>query len=487
MTLEASRLALAGPGGQPVFSGISFSLEKGQALLLTGPSGSGKSALLQTICGLIPAVRAGQVSGRLVLDGQDLAGQGPGERGRKMALVFQDCRSQFFLSHSDEELLFTALNYGLEPAEIERRFRLAVRDLSVCHLLGRNILGLSSGERQRLAIAAAAVYAPEVMLFDDPAANLDAAGQAGLIRLIRSLKAEGRTVLAAGSSRSWPDSLFEQTLELGPGPAGLNLEENQDFPAGSGEPEPKGRPAGVCVPAGRGPDRSGRSQVRSGRGFPAEAGRPVLELRALSAKRAGRLVLEDIEASFEAGQVAALVGDNGAGKTTLLKIICGLMRPHRGKILLRGRPASGRRRLARCAAVLQDPDFQLFAADVRSELFLGRKSGPESQASEELIAAFRLPGLLDRHPGSLAKGEKQRVLLAAALSRVRDIYLFDEPTSGLDSWMAAEFIRRIRLRAEEGHLAIIISHDEALVRAAADKVFRIQSRHLAEEAWPPVY
>jgi energy-coupling factor transporter ATP-binding protein EcfA2 len=295
---------------------------------------------------------------------------------------------------------------------------------------------------------------------------LDAKGRAGLVRLIENLKAQDRLVLVADNCGFWPPFLFEKTLEL-------------KKPLGHYYPPKEERSLTALSPES--PDISALPRCSPGEPA-AKEGRAILEIADLSVRLAGHQILDKAQVSMEAGQIVSLVGDNGAGKTTLLKIICGLIRPQKGHIFIRGHKASPRKRLAHCAAVLQDPDFQLFSATVKGELALGLRQASIFPEQWELIKAFQLDSLLDRHPGSLSKGEKQRVLLAAAFSQKRDIYLFDEPTAGLGREMAAEFIRRIRLKAQAGSLVIIISHDRELVKAAAHKVYLVENQSIIKSA-----
>jgi energy-coupling factor transport system ATP-binding protein len=215
VTLELEDLVITANDGRRILGPVSARTESGEALLVTGPGGSGKSALLMAVCGLIPSLVPGRVTGRTILDGKDLTPLGPAERGRTMGLVFQDCRAQFFMPRVADELLFTVDNYGMDRRAVEERFRRTVGTMTLEKFLGRSVFGLSSGERQRLAIAEVAVYGPRVVLMDDPEANLDAEGRGRLKTLIGDLLKEGRIVLVAANSGDWPQDMFVGRLSLG--------------------------------------------------------------------------------------------------------------------------------------------------------------------------------------------------------------------------------------------------------------------------------
>jgi len=480
---------------EPVLRGVDLRVAPGRCVLLQGGSGGGKSTLVRLVCGVITgapnAFIPAEVSGRVLVNGRDVAGRPLHETGRSLATVFQDCRSQFFMTHVGEELVFAAENYGKPRAETGARLRRFAALMDVERLMERSVFRLSSGQRQRVAIAAAAIQGPLALVLDEPSANLDAQGLARLAELLAALKAEGCAVLVADHRAGYLDGVADERLRLEAGRL-LPPETARDLPWNSaadlaaasaldstlapatgfgalseyvGGQAPAQPPAhAVDQPSAR----RGDLPKTHADGQPA-AQPPLLELCKAGLTRGGRTILQEANLSLRGGELLALCGGNGAGKTSLLRALCGLEGLACGQVLLRGRQAGRQGLRGACALVMQDPDYQLFAGSVAEELGLGLQdehAGPQAgERAAALAGRMGLAGLLDRHPGSLSMGEKQRTLIAAALAAGRDILLLDEPTSGMDAGRMAELARELRQWTSSGRAVLVVTHDEAFLDA----------------------
>lgn len=426
------------PGApEPTLRGVDLRVAPGRCVLLRGGSGGGKSTLVRLACGVIPHLLPARVTGRVLAAGADVGAQALHETGRTLASVFQDCRSQFFMTHVAEELVFAADNYGRPRERTAARLARFAALMDVTGLMERSVFRLSSGERQRVAIAAAAVQGPEALVLDEPSANLDAAGMRRLAELLAALKAEGRALLVADHRTTYLDAVADEVLFLE-----------------GGHLTPTAPPT-VPAPALPLPEPASRA--------------PLLELRGVGVARGGRVVLRAADLTLCGGEVLAVCGGNGAGKTSLLRTLCGLERPAGGRILLRGGPGRAGALRRACALVMQDPDYQLFAPSVREELALGHRSGADAAALDATARGMGLAALLERHPGSLSMGEKQRTLIAAALAAGRAVLLLDEPTSGMDPGRMDQLARALGDWAAAGRAAVVATHDEAFIQAAATR------------------
>jgi energy-coupling factor transport system ATP-binding protein len=170
--IRLENVTCAYPGApEPTLRGVDLRVAPGRCVLLRGGSGGGKSTLVRLACGVIPHLLPARVTGRVLAAGADVGAQALHETGRTLASVFQDCRSQFFMTHVAEELVFAADNYGRPRERTAARLARFAALMDVTGLMERSVFRLSSGERQRVAIAAAAVQGPEALVLDEPSAT----------------------------------------------------------------------------------------------------------------------------------------------------------------------------------------------------------------------------------------------------------------------------------------------------------------------------
>lgn len=303
---------------------ISLSVKSGECVVLTGLSGCGKTTVTRLVNGLAPSYYPGAFSGSVRIDGKDISRLSTWEIGRLVGSVFQDPKSQFFSSELAGEVAFPCENYGLSTREIRERTDAAIEALKLSRLRDRAVDVLSSGEKQRAAIASVYAMKPKVFVCDEPTANLDAAGTRQLAQTLRQLKEQGFTLLLAEHRIDWLMGIADRFLYLRDGriaaeytPEDLLLLPRADI-LGMGLRSPH---EGKCPPAPSVLDES-----------PA-----VLKTAGLSKRICKEVIFDDVSLSFPKGRVTAITGQNGAGKTTLAQILCGLARQTRGYILIDGK------------------------------------------------------------------------------------------------------------------------------------------------------
>ena len=183
-------------GGTDVcIDGMSFEIRAGECVVLCGRSGAGKSTVLRLIDGLAPAFYEGTLHGSVTVAGREPAAMTPEQRVRTFGVVFQDPRSQFFMNSVQDEIAFSAENIGLAPRAVQEKVREAVALLNIEPLLCRTVDALSAGQKQRVAIAAALVLSPDILILDEPVSNLDAEGSRILIELLAEIKRRGTTIV----------------------------------------------------------------------------------------------------------------------------------------------------------------------------------------------------------------------------------------------------------------------------------------------------
>lgn len=442
---------------------ISLSVKGGECVVLTGLSGCGKTTVTRLVNGLAPSYYPGAFSGSVRIDGKDISRLSTWEIGRLVGSVFQDPKSQFFSSELAGEVAFPCENYGLSAREIRERTDAAIEALKLSHLKDRAVDVLSSGEKQRAAIASVYAMKPKVFVCDEPTANLDAAGTRQLAQTLRQLKEQGFTLLIAEHRIDWLMGIADRFLYLRDGriaaeyaPRDLLLPEADILGMGLRSPH-----EGKSLPAPSVLDES-----------PA-----VLKTAGLSKRIRKEVIFDNVSLSFPEGKVTAITGQNGAGKTTLAQILCGLAKQTRGHILIDGKKARAAVRHREIYYCGNDTSTQFFTASVAEELLLNARLTEESKSHARiLLNELGLYEYRDAHPSALSGGQKQRLAIACAIFSDRRILILDEPTSGLDGQNMRLIAERLRSEARNGRTILVITHDRELIESCCDTVVEVGTK-----------
>jgi len=467
------RVAYLGDDGPlpPALDGIDLLIPDGQTVLLTGPSGCGKTTALRSINGLVPGFHEAQTHGGVLVEGSPVAQYTTAELASRVGYVFQDPRSEFFTFDVRSELAFPCENAGIEPAEITRRIDETAAAVGLEHLLGRGLARLSSGEKQKVAIGAALMMRPRILLFDEPSANLDTEALAMLTGVIGSLRTRGVTVVVADHRLGYLDGVLDRVVVMDHGRVVTDLGAD-DIAARDAQwftdrglrrlhpPALESRP---CT----GPIPDGGLHIASAR-F-AHPGHDVL------------WSIDDLH--LPARGVVGVTGANGCGKTTLVRFVLGLLACRGARVRLGGADWPRRRRTRQCAYVMQDVEYQLLGESVRAELLIGPEPGERTRRrADELLARMGLDALAGQHPLTLSGGQKQRVGIALACMKQAPVICLDEPTSGLDAAAMRALSGLLRQVAEDGALVLVITHDTEFAAETFDHVIRIGDRRMRLEA-----
>ena len=381
---------------------ISLLVKCGECVVLTGLSGCGKTTVTRLVNGLAPSYYPGAFSGSVRIDGKDISRLSTWEIGRLVGSVFQDSKSQFFSAELAGEVAFPCENYGPSAREIRERTDAAIEALKMSRLKDRAVDILSSGEKQRAAIASVYVMKPKVFVCDEPTVNLDAAGTRQLVQTLRQLRAQGFTLLIAEHRIDWLMGIADRFLYLRDGriaaeytPEDLLLLPEADI-LGMGLCSPRKE---MSLPA---PSVSDESPA-------------VLKTAGLLKRIRKEVIFEDISLSVREGSVTAITGQNGAGKTTLAQILCGLAKQTRGHILIDGKKARAAVRRGEIYYCGNDTSTQFFTASVAEELLLNTRLTEEIKSNaRELLKELGLYEYRDAHPSTLSGGQKQRLSHSAA-------------------------------------------------------------------------
>ena len=440
---------------------VSFAAAPGEGILLCGESGCGKTTVTKLINGLIPAFTEGcMLTGTVTADGLTVAETPLYELAKRVGSVFQNPKSQFFNLDSDSELAFGLENEGMAPAEMQARVEETVRGLQIQGLLGRDIFAMSGGEKQTLAFASVYAMRPQIFVLDEPTANLDGGAMERLHDQIALLKAQGHTILIAEHRLAFLMDLIDRAVYMKDGRI-QNVFTAAEFRALT-EPQRVRMglrtllPVEVDLPPARG---AGEAQGLSVEGVTCAFGKE-------------RPVIEDLSFSAAPGEVLAVTGRNGVGKTTLTRCLCGLLKERAGAIRLDGRPLRARERQRAAFCVMQDVHHQLFSDSVWNECAMS-DPGAAPEQIEAVLDRLQLLPFRESHPMALSGGQKQRLAVATAMLSHKRVLVFDEPTSGLDYARMLSVSRVVRDLAEQGHIVLVVSHDQEFLQCACDRVLAL--------------
>jgi len=464
---------------QPALRDLSLGLAPGEFALLAGRSASGKSTLLRAACGLVPHFHGGEIEGRIEVAGLDAIASGPGELAAAVGYVAQDPETQVVSTTVAAEIELPLELRGDPPSSRARAVEEVALALAIPHLLDRAVDTLSGGELQRVALAAALVTRPRLILLDEPTSQLDPVAGDELIWLLRRLNEEwGVTVLLAEHRLERCLAAADRVIAMTSGAitfdgqprdfltwaqdadAALETPAARLFSLTGIEPLPVGvRDARRTLTATEANPRPPKKLSEEGVRLPSNTAVDVRGLWVeLSRDDGWRDVLRGIDLKVESGERVALMGRNGAGKSTLLKAAAGLLDPVRGKI----EAPNG------IALLTQNPSDYLVRERVGDEL-------PGDQGS----AALRVVGLedaVDADPRDLSGGERQRLALAIALAgrmegdALTGLVALDEPTRGMDRARKDDLVELIGELAGRGAGVLVATHDVEFAAAFAERV-----------------
>ncbi|MFI7053325.1 ABC transporter ATP-binding protein [Streptosporangium canum] len=494
--------------GRQVLAGVDLAVGPGDLALVSGPSGGGKSTLLRLLNGLIPHAYRAEVTGEVLVGGRPVGRQSVRQLSTTVGTLLQDPRKQIVGTTVDTELAFGPENLGLPRAEIRRRIGEVTDRVGIRHLLGRATAELSGGELQMVAFAGVLVMRPQVVLVDEPLANLDLEASLRLMRELRRFVDDGgAAVVVEHRVEEILDFDPTQVLYLEDGRSGYAgdvagflaaapvahvklpfetlVARSAELPAASDAPTARTGLSGV--PSARTAVSDAPPAVRRGRGGSAAA---RLEYRGVALGYGGRAVLDGVDLALGAGERVAVLGRNGAGKSTLLRAAVRLLEPLRGAVHVDGAPVTERSTLELATTfgyVFQNPGQALFCATVGDELAFGPRNlgWPADEirrVSEDALRAMLLDGeadVMDRSPRTLSFGQQRRLTVALALAMRPRTLILDEPTAGQDLHATTRFMAQVMAASESVYF---ITHDVDLALTSADRIIVVDGGRVVADA-----
>ena len=525
----------------PTLRGIDARVDPQVFILLTGPTGCGKSTMLRTLNGLIPHASGGKLSGSVRVNGASVAKQPIAVTCQQVGLLFQNPEEQLFCIIVEDEIAFGLENLGLPSHEIDRRIDSALTQVGLAGFRHRQIASLSSGQKQRVALACVCAMQPQILLLDEPTSYLDPQATHDILEIIRDLNRKlGITVIVAGHqvneisplcSRVWLMNDGELVSDLPIGQAFTDL--NRYSQLGVQVPElaqvaeqlgyserpltldhaarlfatptqdleqprlHRDKALGDLISSDASSREGGLVDLTP---TPTQASSVnpsdiLAEIQKLSFRypQTSADVLKDISFQIKCGEVVAIMGANGSGKTTLLLHLIALLRPSAGQVLIKGqdtRRYKPRHLAGEVGIVFQNPDLLLQAATVSEEVAFGPKNFKLSRQEveerlEEILPIFDLETLKAEAPYALSRGQRQRTAVAASFSLYPDLLLLDEPTTGQDYYHLQQLMQMLdNTMKAQNKTVIFCTHDVHLTLEYASRVLLLHHGELIFDGTP---
>lgn len=456
---------------QPALHRISLTLPKGRCIMVTGPSGAGKTSLCLAASGILHHEYGGKKEGTVIVDERDVSDyKALSDLAQNVGVVFDDPEAQMIFTTVEEEILSALEHRGLSPSAIEERLAGIIRTTYLGELKDRSPHNLSGGQKQRVALAATLALGNDILILDEPTSELDEHATKRIAEILADLKAQGKTLLLVEHKYT----NFRDIVDT------LVVMENGAITA-YGTPEEvlkDGRIRGMVIP-----DFSTVKRAAA----PARDKKTAIDVRNLSHSYGDVKALDSVSLTIGKGEFVAIVGENGSGKTTLVKHFNRLLTPTGGDVIINGKNTkectiTG---LAKdVGLVFQNPDHMFFADSVREEIAFGLKNLGICDGDAAIEAALQdagLSGSADLYPRWLSRGERQRLAIACVVAMQPGIIVLDEPTTGLDGYEALLVIDILKKLQEKGHTVIIITHNREIARHCADRVVTMENGRIVSD------
>ncbi len=485
---------------------ISLQIQPGEFVAVAGRTGSGKSTLCYAMNGLVPHSFGGRMEGSVRICGLNTRETAPAALASKVGIVLQSAESQLVGLTVREDVEFGLENISLARSEIQTRTDWALEVVQLATFQASSPWNLSGGQKQRLAIASALAFKPQLLVLDNPTAELDPVGKQEVLETIALLNRElGITIFIIDQElheilpyanrlaildegklllTNRPEEVLDQAEVVRA--AGVKLPDVTEIcyqlrkrklwstalPTTIDQAE---EALAAMLQAGRNssPPTKNKPDLKS----------PLIELQDVSFQYPnGKAVLKQVNLTIHAGDFVALMGQNGAGKTTLAKHLNGLLKPNSGQVVVEGldtRHESVSHLATRVGYVFQNPDHQIFSRTVEEELSFGpiNLGWPPEKVNEAVARALKDIEMEDRRqaqPYFMGLAERKLIAIASVLIMEPHALVLDEPATGADYNVALRIMRYISDLHRRGLTVIIITHDVSLAANYASRVIAMR-------------
>ena len=480
---------------EPTLHNINLTVRRGEKVLIAGPSGCGKSTLAHCINGLIPNSYPGKATGKLTIGGKDALKLDLFGLSKMVGTVLQDSDGQFIGLTVAEDIAFALENDCIPTQELHEEVKRIAKLVDVEAVLHHAPHEISGGQKQRVGLGGVMVNKVDILLFDEPLANLDPATGKAAIALIDDIqKRTGCAVIII--EHRLEDVLYrpvDRVVVMGEGRILYDGDPDSmlctDLLQHSGIREPLYvtalKYAGISITRQMRPSylpelalsEEQKQQVRSWFSAQPQPENMVSQEVLLEAKdldftyAGGHHALRGISATIHRGEMLSIVGTNGAGKSTFSKVVCGFEKAQRGSLTMNGvdlNTLSIKERADPIGYVMQNPNQMISKTQIFDEVALGLRNRGVSEEEirprvEETLKICGLYPFRNWPVSALSYGQKKRVTIASILVLRPEIILLDEPTAGQDLKHYTEIMDFLSQLNRQGVTVVLITHDMHLM------------------------
>ncbi|MEQ2526766.1 ABC transporter ATP-binding protein [Bacillaceae bacterium CLA-AA-H227] len=496
----------------PTLKDLNLTILEGEKVLIVGPSGSGKSTIGHCINGLVPFSYKGDVTGSLKIKGEEAKDLDIFSLSKIVGTVLQDPDGQFIGLTVGEDIAFSLENDCIEQKSMVALVEEVAEMVEMEKFLSASVHHLSGGQKQRVSLAGVMVDQVDVLLFDEPLANLDpATGKYAMELIDRIQKETNKTVIII--EHRLEDVLHidvDRIIVMDDGKIVADMNPDELLASNILEEihirEPlyvkAAKYAGCEVTAKMNPANLQSFEVDREKLntwyesvdsiIPREKSEPILELNEIAFQyHPGHETIQDVSFTIEKGEMVSLIGKNGAGKSTISKLICGFEKPSSGTIFFDGQDITKdtiKERSERIGMVLQNPNHMISKHMIFDEVALGLviRGVPEQEIKERIESVLKICGLYPFRNwpiSALSFGQKKRVTIASVLVLDPEIIILDEPTAGQDLRHYTEIMDFLVELNLNGKTIIIITHDMHLMLEYTPRAIVIDSgKKIADES-----
>ena len=495
---------------EPTLYEINLQIHKGEKILIAGPSGCGKSTLAHCINGLVPNSYPGKITGALTVDGKNSQELGLFGLSKIVGTVLQDSDSQFIGLTVAEDIAFALENDCVPTGEMHDQVEQIAELVDVKRVLNHAPHEISGGQKQRVGLGGVMVSDVDVLLFDEPLANLDpATGKQAIVLIDEIQKRTGCAVIII--EHRLEDVLYrpvDRVVLMGDGRIVYDGSPDEllcrDLLQERGIREPLYvtalKYAGITLTPDMRPSYlpelklSGEQKEQVLSWFdrqPAAEQKPEQEvlLRAENIDftyEGGHHALRGISAVIHKGEMLSIVGTNGAGKSTFSKVICGFEKPQSGVLELNGQDLgtlSIKERADHIGYVMQNPNQMISKTQIYDEVALGlrNRGGAEEEIRPRVDQTLKICGLYPFRNwpvSALSYGQKKRVTIASILVLKPEMILLDEPTAGQDLKHYTEIMDFLSELNRQGVTVVLITHDMHLMLEYTPRAIVFHAGHV---------
>ncbi|WP_135303316.1 ABC transporter ATP-binding protein [Haloarcula amylovorans] len=499
-----------------VLSGADVEIAPGEFVAVVGGNGSGKTTLCKSFNGIVPHFYEGTFEGSVTVAGLDTESSSVSELSRHVGYVFQEFDNQLVSPTVFEEVAFAPMNYGRE--DYRERVHQTLDLLNLDGLEDRFVWELSGGQKHLVALAAALSLDPEILVVDEPAAQLDPRNARETYEHLAELNANhGKTVVTIEHHTEFIAEYCESVVLVDDGevswkrPVEDALNRLSDLRAQDVHSPQVTRaaerlydddrrlPVTVADGAAQFAQRTDATCVRTDGAVASPAAAdgqaPVVTVenvsKAYRTLRSGeRRALDGLSLDLYPDERVVLVGSNGAGKSTLLRLLTGIESPDAGSVTVDGVDAGTALPEALAEEVVyvhQNPEEMFIEDEVRADVahYLRDREYPDVEARvDDVIEYLDLGALQHRDGRLLSVGQQRRASLAIGLATDPSIILLDEPTGSLDLASRAEVGRTIDRAGDRVETVVVATHDLELAAAWATRVVVLDGGQIIADGPP---